>query len=85
MTLQPPLSADCVRIGSCTRALSACGNHTDIWAGLNRQGQIIWLVVVAHFLILRFKGGYLFTAWVHQAIERHTNDFPPKHKLILCN
>ena len=55
----------------------------DTRAGLNRQRRVICLVVGAH--IVKVKRGYFFTAWVHQAIERHANDFPPKHRLILCD
>ena len=51
----------------------------DIWSGLGKEGLYVILVVGAYFLIVTVYRGYLFTAWVHQAIERHANDFP--HKL----
>ena len=44
------VSVTCGGVGSCTSALSACGNLMDIWAGFNRQGRIICLVVGANAL-----------------------------------
>ena len=53
MPLITAFTTVCGGIGSCTRVLSACGNLTDIWAGLNRQRRIICSVIGVHFLIVK--------------------------------